>query len=366
MFRCLENLVVEVIVGRRKGGVFLILKSILLFFSWIYQLVSISRNFFYDKKILKQKRVTAFVISIGNIVAGGTGKTPLTLLLARMLRDFGKIAVISRGYRGKFEKSGRPVFLSKGMGPLLSAEEGGDEPFLLAKNLNGVFLLVGKNRIQAAQMACDTGVEMIILDDGMQHRSLFRDFDIVVMDAGSPFGYEHFLPRGFLRESPRALARADLIFVNHVVNKEQLREIEKRIRKYSLAPIVSARVIPDCVLKGNGEEVSIKNRRVGVFCAIAKPAYFSRTVNLLGAEVVQEYFLTDHDSFSSSKLEDFSLQCRSCEAELLVCTEKDWVKLEQKDHLSLPLAFVQMSLEIFSGKENWESFVKGLQQKLGS
>ena len=367
MIHRLEKSILEIIKGERKGWSAALVKLFLTPLAWAYAGVSSCRNMAYDYGFIRQYHSKATVVSIGNIMAGGTGKTPLTLMLAREMQNWGNLAIISRGYRSKAEKMDTPVFLSRGKGILFSAEICGDEPCLLAENLAKASVIVGKDRVQGAKMAEESGSQMILMDDGMQHRQLARDFEVVVLDAQAPLGYGHFLPRGLLRDSPKSLFRADLIFINRMKTPQKINELEKLLRNYSSAEIVAAKnIFVDAWYPDQTKVANLKNMKVGLFCGIAQPREFLETVKGTGAEIVYEHYFSDHEGASISILEEIADKSREAGAELLLCTEKDWVKVVNKSEFSLPLAWVQISLEIVYGKDSWKQFLLKIKNKVSS
>lgn len=273
--------------------------------SWVYGAVVGFRNKLYDWKIFKAHRVEIPVISVGNVAIGGTGKTPLTLYLAEELSKDRRVAIVSRGYRGEVEREKRPSVISAGDGPLTSWKRSGDEPYLLAKKLPGVIVIAGRDRVAGARLAEEMGAEVVILDDGMQHRRLARDVEIAVDDGEA----RRLFPRGRLRESRGGLARADLV--------------------------VDPEFIAHC-------EPPLKGKSVGLFCAIGRPERFVRTVETLGAHIVAEKCLPDHDPIDAGALALYATRAKAAGAELLVCTEKDWMKCSGK--LPLPVACVKLQL----------------------
>lgn len=365
MINRLEKPILEIIKGERKGWSAEIAKLLLTPLAWTYAVVSRCRNIAYDVGLKRQHHSKAIVVSIGNIVAGGTGKTPLTLMIAREMRNWGNLAVVSRGYRSKAEKMATPIFLSKGGKIFFSSETCGDEPCLLAKNLPGVSVIVGRDRVQASLMAVESGAQMILMDDGMQHRRLARDFEVVVLDARVPLGYGYFLPRGLLRDSPKSLSRADLIFINRIKDLQRVDEIEGLVRPHSDAPIVAAKNVFVGAWYSNRVKVpSLKAVKVGLFCGIGQPRDFFETVKETGAEIVHEHYFVDHEAPSILELQQIADKSRESGAELILCTEKDWVKIQSTDELSLSLAWVQVSMEIVYGKESWEQFLVKIKDKV--
>lgn len=356
----LESLVQDLIKAKDKSFFSNFCRTLLLGLSYIYKAGVILRNKAYDSKIFGHYRPPVpMIISIGNIVAGGTGKTPATILVAEeFLKEF-KVAVLSRGYRSLVEKEATPVVLSQGKGPMHNPDNVGDEPFLIANQLKDLIVIVGKNRHEASNMAAKLGAKLIILDDGMQHRQLARDLEIVLIDANDPFGGGHFLPRGYLRDEVRSLLRADLIILNHVKSEEHFIQISKLLKQESKAKIVGSVLKPTGIYDLNDQEIdSLEDKKVAIFCAIAKPEKFKKTVLDLKAIVQEEYFISDHYPFDPTELEKFANDCRVKGIEFLVCTEKDKVKLPKNLKLSLPVCFVKTKLEISFGQDEWKKFVK--------
>jgi tetraacyldisaccharide 4'-kinase len=273
--------------------------------SWVFACLCFVRNWLYDRELLPITHVPCTVVSVGNIVAGGTGKTPFVIRLAQAF-SHKKVAVLSRGY-------------------------GSDEPKLLAIRLPNAKIYVGKNRAHLAKQAAQDGAELILLDDGFQHRKLHRDFDIVLDSKSST----HFLPWGFLRDSPKRLKTADAVF----------------------APTYKVRRI----LESQGTEVpSIKGWKVGLFAAIAKPSNFKKTVDALGASISAEWLLFDHEVPNPEKLKAFVLKCKSLGVRALICTEKDFVKLSPSLTLALPLLYLEIEIEV----EGWENLVAKIAQRI--
>lgn len=287
-----------------KRGKELICKRNLWFlapFSWGYASLVYLRNFLYDASILKTVRAKPVVVSVGNIVAGGTGKTPFIHLLATNFRGR-KVAILSRGY---------------GQVP--------DEALMLAKKLPEVRVCIGKNRAELASHLHD--VDLILLDDGFQHRKLYRDLDIVLLSDTK----ERYLPRGLLRDNPIRLRSADFTF-------QKGREMELKVKR---------------IVDRNGEEISsIQGWKVGIFSGIAHPASFKKTVESLGAVVVSETVFADHEIADLSKVP---------RAKALICTEKDFVKLPDT---TLPIYYLEMEMQIISGVEKWQKLIEKIDQKI--
>ena len=208
--------------------------SFLFMISKVYGGVVKLRRLFYKKNILTSKRLPCPIISIGNITLGGTGKTPMTIYVVHALKQLGyKVAVISRGYKGSAEKIGGIV--SDGKVLLMTPDISGDEPYMMAKRLKDVPVIVGKNRFMAGRMAISKfDPDVIVLDDGFQHLKLQRDLDIVLLDYHKPFGNRHLLPRGVMREPVSALLYADAIILTKTdtVNNNETSSLLRKLRSF--------------------------------------------------------------------------------------------------------------------------------------
>ncbi len=326
----------------------------------------ICRNWFYDQGWMRRYvPPVPLVISIGNIVVGGTGKTPVTLLFANTFYGRFSLAILSRGYRSKAEKLDHPIILCEGNGPLYSAAYCGDEPYIFAQRLPKAHVIVGGDRQKASYLASKAGIQIILLDDGMQHRRLVRDLEVVVIDVQDPFGQGYFLPRGFLREDIKSLSRAHLIILNHVSNFEQFQTIKNQMMRYTSAPVIGTNWKVITIRDLKGQEIGpLKDKKVGMFCGIAHPEYFQQTLNREGATVVAEYYLPDHQEVEEKELGRFAQICIKKEAQWLICTEKDRVKLKDSLSLILPIAWLQMELEVMEGKEEWQAFLVKAEAKI--
>ncbi len=336
-------------------------------FAFLYGSVIFFRNFFYDKKIFKIYRSTVPTLSIGNIIAGGSGKTPVTFLFAKALQSSARLALLSRGYRSKAEKKKYPTVLSCGKGPLFDSAFVGDEPYLLSKKLPSALFVVGADRVAAATVAEREGAELLILDDGMQHRRLARDFDVVVVDANNLFGGGHFIPSGTLRDSPRSLARADLIVVNHLKDLGRFAFVKAEIERYTQAPVVAVSEVKPKVWDFDGVELTLgEGARVALFCGIANPHYFEVTVREhLKVESLFTLALADHLPPQRQEWEAFIKKCESSGVEAILCTEKDWVKWPGFSFPSIAVGWVEYSLEISCGHFLFEQFLSRVKAKIG-
>src|SRR6478736_7946741 len=251
MSRSLENLeqfAIDVILERRGGVRAALLRSLLYFLSLIYERLVQFRLFLYRKRILRERTLGCLVISIGNLTVGGTGKTPVVEKFARALQRGGRrVAILSRGYKSVDRRQQKnwwkrllsqtlenpPRVVSDGKSVLLDSATSGDEPYMLASNLSGVAVVVDKVRVKAGLHALkNLDVDTLLLDDGLQYLHLKHRLDIVLIDRQAPFGNEHLLPRGTLREPPRNLRRASYVFITKSTG-EPNDELIARIRRYN-------------------------------------------------------------------------------------------------------------------------------------
>jgi tetraacyldisaccharide 4'-kinase len=363
----LESYLKEIIRGKRSGLFAWLIKCFLLPMSWCYCLGVKVRNWFYDQGWMRRYvPPISLVISVGNIVAGGTGKTPVTLMIAQFFYQRYPIAILSRGYRSKAEKTDRSVLLCDGEGPQYPASYCGDEPYLFAKRLPKAIVVVGGNRKKGAILAAKEGAQVLILDDGLQHRHLVRDLDVVVIDIGDPFGEGYFLPRGFLRDEISSLARAQLIVLNHLRDPEKLNGMKELLKPFTSAPIVGMKGVVKSIRDFKGDEVTIPldERDVGAFCAIAHPEYFRRTLEQEGFTLVSEYILPDHMEITEKELAQFVQTSLKKKAKWIICTEKDRVKLGDVLTIGLPLIWVEMEQQVVTGLEEWNAFLKEAEMKI--
>jgi len=341
-----------------------VLRALLFPLSWLYAFFVFLRNRGYDLGWFRVHHAKIPVISVGNLVMGGTGKTPMILKLFESLSSKGKIAIASRGYRAIAERLPRPTRVSDGMGPLCPPSICGDEPFLLASRAEGALVFSGRSRALSADLAEQSGASLLLLDDGMQHRALHRDFDLVLLDPERPFGNGWHFPAGVLREGKRGLSRASLLVFNPVKDKETFLRAKKKIATYSNAPVIGISSRAYAFL--DDALISIENRKLGVFCGIARPWRFRETIQVLkGKEVLFSSF-KDHEVPSLKKLVAFADQAKAKGADALICTEKDFLKLPSSLSLPLPLYQVRIEVDVTYGQEEWRLFLQRAREKFPS
>jgi len=304
------------------------------------EVVARLRNLFYDKGILPVLKPPVPVISFGNLTVGGTGKTPAVIWCARYLLEKGmKPGIASRGYNPE----------------AASVWEGNDEAGVLAEALPEVPHVWGADRAQAAaKLVKEHGCDVVILDDGFQHRRLHRTIDFLLLDALDPFGRGFMLPRGFLREPVSSLRRATCVIITHcnLVSSETLINIRKRIWDIEEAVKLAEAVHRPAALVVDGEEQepeSVKGRRVFALCGVGNPHSFVVTLSNLGAEVLGIRSFPDHHVYTEEEVADVFSQARERGAEMVVTTQKDRVKIAPRPDAPLPLGELRIEFEILRG-----------------
>ena len=337
------------------------MRALLLPLSYIYGAGVSLRNLLFDIGVLKTRSVGIPVISVGNISVGGTGKTPFVELLVRRLTQRGrKVAVVSRGYR---RESSGTVVVSNGTVRCAEADAAGDEPAQMAEKLAGVVVVVDELRVRGAQYARDHfGVDIIVLDDGFQHRYLKRDLDIVVVSAAELVSHNWLVPAGNRRESLGAVRRADLLVVSRVASKDHWLSLEGPLHARFHRPAVGVRVRPSGFKKAvSGFSLDLKSlsgKRVVAFSGIGTPEGFEETMRSLQLEVVKHFRFPDHHRFSVNDLKAVKMTFHGSGADYLVTTEKDSVRLRGSTSRArefmeqTPLFYVEIEHEIIGGEEH--------------
>src|SRR6202040_4025135 len=318
----LEQFGIDVVLERRRGFRASILRVILRALSFIYERIVQLRLYLYRKRILRERTLGCLVISIGNLTVGGTGKTPIVEKFARALQSGGRrVAILSRGYKSVPKRRSwldrlsqkneePPRVVSDGQSLLLDSRTAGDEPYMLAHNLQDVIVLVDKDRVKSGLFAIDKWkVDTLLLDDGLQYLHLKHRLDIVLVDRQAPFGNEFLLPRGTLREPPRNLRRASYIFITKC-NGESNDVLIQRIRRYNrTAEIIECRHTPLYLRHVYKDERLpldyLKELYVGSLCGIAAPESFEEGLKALGANIELSRHFADHHRYTEKELSQF-------------------------------------------------------------
>ena len=333
--------------------------------SYLYGLAVRIRVKLYEKK--EKRELPGFVLSIGNLTVGGTGKTPAAAMIAHWaLKEGYRPAILSRGYGGKH--GGKTFEVSDGQHLFGTPAEAGDEPYLLARNLPGIPVILAKARFEAGLVAHERhGSNFFILDDGFQHIGLKRDLDLVLLDATSPFGNMHLLPRGPLREPVDHLRRAHVFILTRTGSGSNLIMMNFLKKKFGGKPTFQSEHAPErLVLPNLGHTHApdfIRGKRVVGFAGIAKPEVFRDTLLKLGAEVAVFKGFRDHHVFLRPELRELVAERRRLHADLLVTTEKDYVRLGPLAPTENHLGYLTVRFQIISGAETFFDMIRGKANK---
>jgi len=316
-----------------------------------------ARNRLFDLGVLRQDDVGCPVVSVGNLTAGGTGKTPMTILLARMLKARGlRPAVLSRGYGGK--STAGVLVVSDGAQILAVAEEAGDEPVLMARRLPGIPVLAGAKRAVTGRYARENfGADVLVLDDGFQHRWIRRDLDIVLLDSRKPLGNGFLLPRGPLREPPESLERAGVVVFTR--SEDLPGPMDTGLSSLlSGRLMLRTRIRPTALIGIDGAEFPLSflaGKRVFAFAGIAQPESFRKTLEDLGAIVAGFRAMPDHHRVGAAEMLQIERGLGETGAELLLTTEKDGVKFSRTAPFSRRLFCLAIETEILEGADGLET-----------
>ena len=374
----LETFVLQVIFEERHDWKANLTRALLFGLSKIFQVAVKIRRWLYNFRILRDKTLGVQVIAIGNLTVGGTGKTPVVEKFARELRDAGRnVAILSRGYRSKpaplhtrlvnkillREDQTPPRVVSDGKSLLLDSEMAGDEPYMLASNLKDVVVLVDKDRVKSGRYAIEKfGCDTLLLDDGFQYWDLRgRRHDVVLIDRQQPFGNEHLLPRGTLREPPSHLARAHTIFITKSDGKTA--ELRERI-----ASLNSTAAVIECIHQPlyfedvfTGERKGLElltSKRVASLSGIAQPESFEQSLVKLGGELVYSKRFADHHRFTQQEILNAINRAKKRQAEIIVTTQKDAVRFPKIDRRDVPFYFMRVEIKIVAGANDFQDCVR--------
>ncbi|MSU64575.1 MAG: tetraacyldisaccharide 4'-kinase [Opitutus sp.] len=381
-FNALELYTVDVIYGRRAGAGPALYGAFLQGLSWIFNGVAQARLWLYQHRILHDQPLGCLVVVVGNLTVGGTGKTPVVEKFARALHDRGrKVAILSRGYKSKappawrkwwraltHEEEPPPRIVSDGKTVLLDSEQAGDEPYMLARNLPGVIVLVDKNRVKAGAYAIKKfGCDTLVLDDGFQYLPLKGRLNLLLVDKTNPFGNGHLLPRGILREPISHLRRASYVFFTKS-NGERDPELERLIEEHNPGvDIIECAHRPKYLQRfgtiaadgpGAREPLTyLKGKRVLAFSGIATPESFEKFIRDLGALLIGRERFLDHYRYAEEDLAELFALAQRGGAECLVTTEKDAVRISETMSCPLPLYYLRLEIEILRGAADFDEAV---------
>jgi tetraacyldisaccharide 4'-kinase len=331
----------NLISGQTEGLASGLLRASLRIPALAYGIAVRVRNHLYTWEILKSTRVDVPVICIGNLTAGGTGKTPLVIWLCQFIRQIttAKCAVLTRGYK--------------------TAQAPADEPALLTHHCPDATVVINPDRIAGAQQAIQRhSADIIIMDDGFQHRRLARDLDIITVDATEPFGYGRMLPAGLLREPLCALRRAQAVVLTRSdqIPDHTLQDIEKSILGINPDLVLAhARHAPRSVRLLNKATIpceSLAGRRVFAFCGIGNPQAFFRTLSQLKADLVGSQVFDDHYHCTQADMQSLGDRATQAQAQYLLTTEKNFADIRALGiSTELPLGYLEVELQCTKGRD---------------
>ncbi|MGB6220348.1 tetraacyldisaccharide 4'-kinase [Haloferula sp.] len=377
----LERWGADVIFGRAKGFRAGMTRLAMSALSVLFLQIVKARLMVFRRRWKQQSHLGTQVISIGNITVGGTGKTPVTEMLSRTLRDRGRsVAILSRGYKSrrlkqpqKWEsRDGHPIdpdhmpkVVSAGDKLLLDSKFAGDEPYMLAQNLKGVSVVVDKDRIKGGRFAVrHLGADTLVLDDGLQYLRLAHGTDIVLVDRTAPYGTGHLLPRGTLREPPANLRRASYILITKCDGSPNDALIEQLRRHNPYAPIIECAHGPrylEEVFTGKRKPLDyLQDKWVAAISGIAVPESFEKSLENLGARVEIRRHFPDHYRFNIREINAFMERCIERDMQLVVTTEKDAVRFPRPKEITVPIWFLRIEVEILKGHDDWEEMIDRL------
>lgn len=371
-----EQFAIDVFMGRREGTAAVLFGAFLQVLSYLFSGIAQLRLWLYRNRLLRDQPLGCLVVVVGNLTVGGTGKTPIVEMLAKALRERGrKVAILSRGYKSKappfwkkwwfwinHTEEEPPRVVSDGTTVLLDSEVAGDEPFMLARNLPGVVVLVDKNRVKAGAYAIkEFGCDTLVLDDGFQYLPLKGRLNLLLVDKTNPFGNGFLLPRGILREPIRHLQRASYVFLT---KSKGVRDVELEAMIHKFNPGVE---IIECAHKPQylqhlrtGEKLpltAMTGRKVGGFSGIAAPEGFEAFLREAGAKLIYTRRFLDHYRFTTEDLAEVFADAMSAGVEFIVTTEKDAVRIESGTALPLPCYYLRLEIEILRGADDFQDAV---------
>ena len=339
----------ELVSGHKTGATAIAMRGLLRAAEVPYTAAVRWRNRRYDNGRATIRRAAVPVISVGNLSLGGTGKTPMVKWLARWLaqRDV-RVAIVSRGYGAAHGKQN-------------------DEALELHQALPDVPHVQNANRVAGVARAVDEfGCQLILLDDGFQHRRLARDLDIVLLDALEPFGFGHVFPRGTLREPLVGLCRAHVVCLSRAdtISTHELETIRRRVA--DIAPHAAWCELshaPSQLINSAGQSQpldALDNGRVAAFCGIGNPTGFRHTLTATGCEITAWQTFPDHHPYTDADISTLTKLAANSAVDLIVCTHKDLVKIALQEISGKPLWAIEIEMQFLSGQKQLEKLLAGV------
>jgi len=317
------------------------------------------------KKMKDREKMSlpGFTVSIGNITAGGTGKTPAACMIAEWAHGEGyNVAILSRGYGGR--RRARVTVVSDGRDILAGPKEAGDEPYLMAERLPGIPVITSKDRYLAGLTAHrNFGSSFFILDDGYQHLALKRDLDLLLLDAVMPFGNGRLLPRGPLREPASEISRADAVILTRAGqlggDKAMSNDLKNLLQE---RPVFLGDHLPDRIIfpavKTDHDTSFLKGKRVVAFAGIARPDSFRDTLLRQGAEILNFRPFPDHHPFSSDEIRVMTAEREKQGADFLITTEKDWMRSGEILSVDRLVSYLTIKFDFIGEKDGFFTMVR--------
>lgn len=318
---------------------------------WIMAL----RNRLFDSGLLKQHKLRDRVVAIGNLSVGGTGKTPHTLFIGKLLSQKAAVAVLSRGY-------GRKSSGFRQVDPLDKAEDAGDEPLMIKRRKPEWTVAVCESRVEGAhRLGALQKPEVLLLDDAYQHRHIDRDLNILLTRYDAPFTEDRPIPLGRLREGKTGAQRADICVVTHCpadCTAVAQAELKKHIAQFTNAPVFFSRMRSNGLKDANGE-VEAEGGKALLLAGIAEPATFSRQMKSRYPKIeFEELFFRDHHRFSIGNIETITEAAERNDSRIIT-TEKDHARLPKEliEHPSLALSYESIDVELLEGQALFEQIL---------
>ncbi len=347
------------------------MRKLLLPFSLLFWLGVAIRNWFFDIGILKTTKAGIPVISVGNISTGGAGKTPIVEMLIEKLAISRRLSVVSRGY-GRRSKG--TIVVSDGKGNLASVDISGDEPSQLAKKFPGLIVVADENRVRGAQKAVELGAEIILLDDGFQHRYLHRDLNLVVMTAEEILNRDWLLPAGNRREPMSSLKRADDLIITRCANLEQFNRASGIMKAHFQAESQSSikeggmiglqtkfKSFKPASTNEKIEAVQFIGKRIIAVSGIGCPKSFESTLSDAGIAVIKHFAFSDHHWFSEKDIQMIIKARITLNADFIFTTEKDFMRLRER-HIEFlrtePVIVAEIQQVFVAGKDKLDASIK--------
>lgn len=328
------------------------------------------RRRLYEHKLLPSYKLSCPVVSVGNLALGGTGKTPMVIHLARMIRKLGlRVAILSRGYKGRAQKKGAVV--TDGRFIRCGVDHSGDEPYLMASLLENVPVVVGKDRCAIGRNAIERfNPDILLLDDAFQHLRIRRDLDLLLLDARRPYGNTHLFPRGRLREPVTALSNADAVVMTRSSKDEGPSNVEHVQNHRQRGQLFRSRHVG--VIRGKApadrllpplEELGplgsgLKNLRMFAFSGLANNPSFFNTVTEFGADLRGALPFDDHHNFGDATIKAITNAAVRGGAECLITTDKDYMRLIGKTRFPLELVVMGVEIDFMEDVSRWNAFVE--------